>query len=377
MKKARIFVIGPIPPPIHGQSIAVEQMINSGLSRNYEFILFNKSSLSSKVDDEGKFRAIKVIRDGKFILNLCRNLIQNAPSICYLSLAQSRLGIIRDALIMNICSKFSSIVIHLHGGLFRIQFDRLSIIEKWLVRLALRHVSKAIILSECFGPLFADLVLPSRVCIVRNGLPDFHEGKCPSVPSVRLLGSNLHLLFLSNLQPEKGLWDVIISLGGLKLHNIPFTATLAGPFPNNEIRDRALSMIADLGLEENIELSGTVTGQIKSDLFARADVFLFLPTQIEGQPLVIIEALMAGLPIISTDRGSISEMVVDQNNGFIVPVHDIESVVERIALLSKNPRLRKEMGQKSRQRFIHEYTEGRYLTSLQKVFDEVLDTCAT
>jgi len=86
---------------------------------------------------------------------------------------------------------------------------------------------------------------------------------------------------------------------------------------------------------------------------------------------------MAGLPIISTDRGSISEMVVDQNNGFIVPVHDIESVVERIALLSKNPRLRKEMGQKSRQRFIHEYTEGRYLTSLQKVFDEVLDTCAT
>jgi len=369
MKRPRIFVIGPVPPPIHGQSIAVEQIINSGLSRNYEFILFNKSTLSAKIGDQGRFRVIKILRYSEFILKLYINLIQNPPSICYISLAQSRLGIIRDSIIMSICAKFSHVVIHLHGGAFRIQFDRLNIVEKWFARFALKRVSKAIILSECFGPIFDVLVLPSKIRIIRNGLPDFYNGVCPDG---RSQGSNIHVLFLSNLEPEKGLWDVLASLGRLKSRNVPFTATIAGPFPNTKIRDQTLSIITDLGLEKYIELPGIVTGQVKASLFARADVFVFLPSQIEGQPLVIIEALMAGLPIVATDQGSISEMVVDQSNGFVVPVHDIESVVEKITLLSKYPHIRKEMGQKSRQRFIDEYTEEQYLAKMKMVFDDVL-----
>jgi len=371
MKIPRIFVIGPVSPPIHGQSVAIEQVLNSELSRIYEFSLFNKSSQFSKVDDEGRFRIVKFLRDIEFILKLCLNLIRKAPSICYLSLAQSRLGIIRDSFIINICSTFSNVIIHLHGGAFRIQFDKLSPFEKWFVGFSLKRVSKVIVLSERFKSIFADLVMASNVRIIRNGLPDFQGERYSNIRSFK---NDLHILFLSNLQPEKGLWDVISSLGCLKSLNIPFTATLAGPFPNDNIRYRTLNLIADLGLEENIELPGIVTGQVKADLFARAGVFVFLPSQIEGQPLVIIEALMAGLPIIATDQGSISEMVVDQDNGFVVPVHDIESVVEKIALLYKYPNLRFEMGEKSRQRFADEYTEGHYLSKLKNLFDEVLAT---
>jgi glycosyltransferase involved in cell wall biosynthesis len=369
VNRPRIFVIGPIPPPIHGQSIAFEQILKSEMSGDFEFFVFNKASLFSQVGDQGKFRIIKVLRDFKLALRLFLNVIWKSPSICYMTMAQSKSGIIRDSLIINICSKFSPVIIHLHGGAFRVQFEELNFIEKWFARLSLRQVVKVIVLSERFKSIFTNLVSPSKICVVQNGLPAFDTTDYSNVRPIR---SGIKILFLSNLQPEKGLWDLLELFGRLQARKIPFTAMVAGPFPDDKIKNRALQLICKLNLEKNVEFPGVVTGATKASLFANADVFVFLPNQIEGQPLVIIEALMASLPIIATPQGGIVDLVIDGENGFIVPVHDIEAVINRIDILRKDPLLRIAMGEKSRQRFINEYTEEIYLTKIKKVLEEVL-----
>ena len=76
------------------------------------------------------------------------------------------------------------------------------------------------------------------------------------------------------------------------------------------------------------------TGGDKLQFFTDADVFVFTPRQREGHPWVIVEAMAAGLPVISTDRGAIAETVIDGESGWIenVPVwrrEDVRPGVER------------------------------------------------
>lgn len=366
MKKRKVFVIGPLPPPVHGQSLAVRQLVESELSRSFEFIVFNKALLFSQVADHGKFRIIKILRDLQLILRLILRLLLRSPDMCYLTMAQSRYGVLRDSLIITISSLFCPVIIHLHFGEFRFGIDRLSWAEKRFIKLSLRRITKAILLSERFMPILADLVIPEGVCVIRNGLPDAGGVKAPLLDQSC---DEIKILFLSNLQPEKGLWDVLSILGSLKKIALPFQTVIAGSFPTEEIKSEALRLVSELDIQANVILPGEVYGRLKESLFANADIFVFLPNQVEGQPLVIIEALRAGLPIISTPQGGILDMVIDGQNGFIVPVHDNDAATEKIVKLANCPALRTAMGSKSRQTYVHQYTDHRYLGGLKMIFD--------
>lgn len=94
-----------------------------------------------------------------------------------------------------------------------------------------------------------------------------------------------------------------------------------------------------------------------AELFRQADVFLF-PTLVEGMPLVVVEAMASGLPVITTPNGP-GDIVRDGVDGFIVPPRDVEALVERMELLRGSPELRAEMGRNARQR-AQEFTWNNY-----------------
>jgi glycosyltransferase involved in cell wall biosynthesis len=369
MNKRRIFVIGPLPPPIHGQSLAVRQLVESELSRSFEFIVFNKAFLFSQIADHGKFRVIKIFRDLQLILKLIFKFLFQRPDVCYLTMAQSRYGVLRDSLIIAIGSVFCPIIIHLHFGEFRFEIDKLTWGEKQLIKFSLQRIKKAILLSERFMPILGNLVLPERICVIRNGLQDTCGAKASLFDRSH---DEIKLLFLSNLQPEKGLWDLLLVLGHLKKIEVRFNAVIAGPFPTEKIKCEVFELVSELNIQTHVSLPGEVQGQFKDDLFANADVFIFLPNQVEGQPLVIIEALMAGLPIISTPQAGILDMVIDGQNGLIVPIHDTETVAKRIAELANNPAFRAAMGNKSRELFMNQYIASRHLQGMKMVFEDAV-----
>ncbi len=83
-------------------------------------------------------------------------------------------------------------------------------------------------------------------------------------------------------------------------------------------------------------------------LYRQADIFV-LPTRSDVFSLACIEAMAMGLPVITTNVGGIGEIVVDGENGFIVPVDDEWALLERLRVLLGNAELRTRLGKNGRQ----------------------------
>jgi len=92
-------------------------------------------------------------------------------------------------------------------------------------------------------------------------------------------------------------------------------------------------------------------------LFHEADVFVF-PSLIEGMPLVILEAMACGVPVITTRQGP-ADIVRDGIDGFFVPIRDAEAITMRLEQLYRDPLLRHQMGRDARERAL-QFTWDRY-----------------
>jgi len=95
-------------------------------------------------------------------------------------------------------------------------------------------------------------------------------------------------------------------------------------------------------------------------LLAAADIFC-LPSHFEGLPMSIIEAMLAGLPVVATDIRGPREQVVDGETGFVVPPGEVEQLAAALARLTADPGLRAAMGEAGRRRAVARYDEAAIL----------------
>jgi glycosyltransferase involved in cell wall biosynthesis len=120
--------------------------------------------------------------------------------------------------------------------------------------------------------------------------------------------------------------------------------TLASSFPSN---------IIFLGWREDIP-----------QLMRMADIFV-LPSLSEGIPSVIMEASASKLPIIATDVGGISQLISDGENGVLVKPKNVESLVEAIQTLIKEPLTISKMGELGREKMVTNYSWERICNILE------------
>jgi glycosyltransferase involved in cell wall biosynthesis len=101
------------------------------------------------------------------------------------------------------------------------------------------------------------------------------------------------------------------------------------------------------------------------------DIFA-MPSENEGLPRVILEAMLMGKPVIASDITGTSELVVDGETGFLVPVGKTDAIAGAILRLIQNPALRKQMGEKAKERIIRNFPVSKYVNDVENVFSEVL-----
>lgn len=101
------------------------------------------------------------------------------------------------------------------------------------------------------------------------------------------------------------------------------------------------------------------------------DVFL-VPSAHEGFGLVAVESMLAGLPVIASRVGGLKDVVVDGETGFLVPPRSPGSIAEKIQILIDQPQLRKQMGEKGRQRALQHFTAERYCRDVENLYLELL-----
>jgi len=175
-----------------------------------------------------------------------------------------------------------------------------------------------------------------RIALIPNGVD-----MTRFTSAERTLHSPPRLLFVGRLSPQKNVPLLLRALAGM---SADFETTLVG---DGELEDELKQAVADLGLR-NVSFHGRADGAELVELYRSADVFV-LPSEREGMPLVLLEALAMGLPIVATDVPGNRDVVVDGQNGVLVPPEDAHRLREALLEVTRDPCQYKLLSARSRQ----------------------------
>ena len=98
---------------------------------------------------------------------------------------------------------------------------------------------------------------------------------------------------------------------------------------------------------------------------------LALPSRFEAFPLAILEAMLAGLPVVATDVGSVAEAVTDGETGLIVPPDDPEALAAALERLLADGELRARFGRSARARAELQFTSSALARNFEALYEEI------
>lgn len=177
----------------------------------------------------------------------------------------------------------------------------------------------------------------SRFTTVRNATDARRVAGHPDAGSVKVQhGFDRYCLFVGSLVARKGP-DIL--LHALSKAGLPCIVVGDGP-----MRGSLERLAARLGIADRVIFTGALEYRDVLAYYSEAEA-LVLPSVSEGVPLVAIEALSAGLPVIASDLTGIASVVHDRKNGLLVPPGDIPSLARALSVLEHDEAIRAELRQ--------------------------------
>lgn len=371
-KKFNLILVGPLPPPYHGQSVSFKMLADSmGGMPDCEIDLVNLADKNISGSRNSWLLGKRILDYLKVLTCFIMALRVNASRV-YITIAQSRQGFMRDFLLIWIAYCFRApIVVHLKGGNYHGFYDEQPKFVQWLIRKTLLKVERILVLGKnLLGMYDFEPLLKDKIFVVENGLPFDIAGS----KRKELNKEKIELLFLSNLVESKGYLDIIEALSLLP-NKDNFHINFAGGFYVNcddltvvseqQAKQQFFSRINSLGLENNVTYHGVVSGEEKLDLLRKSHIFL-LPTNYnnEGQPVSIIEALAFGMPIITTDYRAISDMVLPRETGYFVEYGKPKDIADAIQKICNNDTYSR-MSQLCIEHYQFKFTREAHLARIQ------------
>lgn len=345
--KARLIVVGPLPPPIHGVAVSTLLALkNPILAERFEIDHLDTTD-PRPLSNMGKWDLGNIALGISALRRLARKL-HGEPGVLYLPLSENRGGFLRDSLFIHLAARRDwRVAVHIRNSLFRRFYDPQPAVYKHWIRLTLRRAAGLAVLGDSLRGLFSGLVPDERVTVVPNGTPYFNaNGIEPDRNQV---------LYLSNFHLKKGI-DRAVEAARLVLARRPQTHfVFAGEWESLEVERAVREIAADAN--GAIEFRTPVDREVKDHLMASSWVLLFPVAWGEGHPRILLEALAAGLPAVTTDRATISETVGDGEAGFVLPEPDPHAIADRLLRLLDDVELRSQMSAAARERHRARFTQ--------------------
>ena len=292
-------------------------------------------------------------------------LLRRRPDAVYLPISQNRFAFLRDLLFV-VPSLLAGIpvIAHVHGGRFPTFLREADAVTRALVKSIMRRVARAIVLGQSQVGTLATLVPASHIAVVPNAIPDVFGRAVNQQPA-----GPLRVLYLSSLMPAKGYRDFIAAAQSLQSRS-DLEFVLAG-----ELFDPAdAAELARLEQSSNgqIRYVGVVTGSDKEALLRGSHLFV-LPTYYdhEGHPYVLLEAMAAGLAIVTTDHATIAETARADREALLVPKKSPRDIAVAIERLADDLSLRERISGAARERYLEQYTYDRWTARMAEVFGQV------
>jgi glycosyltransferase involved in cell wall biosynthesis len=134
--------------------------------------------------------------------------------------------------------------------------------------------------------------------------------------------------------------------------------------------EQAGAAAKSLGLGERVELLGWVGPADKPHLLGTATVYA-LPSYHEGLPMSVLEAMAAGMPVVTTPVGGIPEAVTDGVEGFLIQPGDIDALRERLQRLLSDSELARRMGEAGRRKVESTFASSIVMPRLERMYVEL------
>jgi glycosyltransferase involved in cell wall biosynthesis len=238
--------------------------------------------------------------------------------------------------------------------------------SKFLIKRILEQVDRQIVLSELDQNCMVSLVPRERIHLLPSGVSSsFIAQFCDQASSLKQ--DEIRILFIGGRDPvRKGIFDILKALAIVVRNDQTIQLVLTGG--GNAVD--ALEQATNSDIEDHISFLGYVSETQKIELYKSA-AMLLLPSCHEGLPYVILEAMAAGLPVISTPVGGIPDVIEENVNGFLIEPGDYKALAQRILLLCQNGALRQRIGQANREKVMRHYSQEAIFKRLERIYDEL------
>lgn len=232
----------------------------------------------------------------------------------------------------------------------------------FLEKFAARLSDRIICVSEYDRQLALRMGVGNPLLLTRihNGVPEVSADQ-RSIPQ---RAGVIRIICVARLDIPKDHALLLDALDMLK--DFPWVLELIGDGP---LTQNVQQKIRDLGLVDRVEFSG-LCNDVPARL-AASDIFV-LTSSWEGLPLSILEAMRAGLPVVASDVGGVSESVTEEVTGFLIPKGDKTTLANRLMRLFKDAALRREMGLAGRGAYEREFAFEVMYERTEQVYREVL-----
>lgn len=355
--KPRILMVGMhLTKTRGGISTLISEILNSSLKNEFEFVY-----IASQAEEFGKFS--KLFLAVRAVFEFIFDCLRTRSALVYVHLG-SNASLYRESIFIFLAKIFGrKVIAHFHAGDIDNYYPFQNKLGQKFIRQAINSSDQIIAVSTESARQLKNITDSPNIAVVPNAIntSSFNVVNISDAANAknRQTDETIRLLFVGAVGKLKGERDLIQALAILRASQPNIKVSLLG-YDAESLKD----LCEELKVNEFIEFLGAVPMNERIVFFQKADIFV-LPTYAEAMPMSVIEAMAAGLAVISTRVGGIPELVEDGVDGLLFEPGDIAALAEKISLLVNDKNLRLKMGEKARQKAREQMDFRQYTEKLR------------
>ena len=351
-------------PAIGGPLPKLAPLIEEGLRREGCEVKIEGWSAHSAAPESV---AVKISDRSKDLSQVRTSVRRWRPDVVYVATTHNWPALMRDVPLALALPRRLPLVLHFHGSecgdLGRPGHGAFTALSRWLVN----HAAAVLLLSREEYGTWTRVCPRARFEIVANPYVPSSSGPHVQSPATGVRTRPPTLLFVGRLVREKGIFELMDAISIVRRRRA-CRLVIAGAGPaEGEVRRR----MALMGLDDDVDLRGYVAGDELDRTYRDADIFV-LPSYREGFPLVVMEAMDVGLPVVTTPLRGCADHLAPNVNALFAPPRDAEALAEALLRLMGDGALRERMSAANRAKvleFAPDVVLPRYLAILRSVVD--------
>lgn len=226
---------------------------------------------------------------------------------------------------------------------------------------ALRICDRVVCVSKPGAEVLSALLPSTPIDVVDNAVDVAHA------PRASHTSMRPRLLYVGTLTRRKGLPDLLKALARIPITSFNLEIVGGGGEAGEDEADELRCAARAAGFGSS--LVGPLSRERVAERMSGSDVFVS-PSHVEGQPIAILEAMAASLPVVVTDTGANADVVRDGVDGFVVPVGDVDALSRALSELIASRDLRLSMGAAARERAADRFDMSRLRERLTALYND-------